>query len=141
MADPLEYRCVCCWSKVAKVEEGLPRVCRECFGKLSPADKATILTGMRQEELLRDIRGHLNILARNNENDENQLGSIARAFENFGRMIKLPAGKSTELINQVQAFFRLLQQQVEDAARNANNGRTRGGDDDDDEPWRESLRE
>lgn len=71
---------------------------------------------MNQVKLLGDIRGHLNVLARNNDNDENQLGSIAKAFENFGRMLKLPAGKANELFNQIGALVRLLHDQAEKAA-------------------------
>ena len=129
MANPLEHRCICCWSAAAKWGEGMPHVCGACLLELAPGDKAAIIAAMRQTELLHDIRGQLNILARNNDNDENQLGSIAKAFENIGRQLKLPAGKAVELANQVQAFFRLLQEQVEANRR-----------DDDDEPWRESLR-
>jgi len=135
MGNPLEHRCICCWRKesVHKWGDGIPHVCPDCLKLLGPGDKAAIITAMRHTELLSEIRGHLSILAENNENDENQLGSIAKAFENFGRMLKLPAGKAVELSNQVQAFIRLLHEQAEKAARD--------GGDDDHEPWRESLRD
>lgn len=71
---------------------------------------------MNQVRLLNDIRGHLALMERNKDNDENQLGSIARAFENFGRMLKLPAGKANELFNQMGALVRLLHEQAEKAA-------------------------
>lgn len=100
--------------------------------KLTPGERAAIVAATAQTDLLRDIRAQLDILNRNGENDENQLGSIARAFENFGRMLKLPAGKANELFNQAQAFIRLLHEQAEKAAKD---------DRDDDEPWRDSLRD
>jgi hypothetical protein len=107
----------------------MPHVCGACLLELSPGDKAAILAAMQHTELLREIRGQLDIVARNAENDENQLGSIAKAFENFGRMLKLPAGKAVELSNQVQAFIRLLHEQAERAA-------DRGDDLDDGDSWK-----
>ena len=134
MGNPLEHRCICCWNVVVPVSV-FPKVCVECRGKLTAGDKAAILSAVQHTELLRDIRAHLDVMARNAETDENQLGSIAKSFENFGRMLKLPAGKGVELANQVMALVRLLHEQAERAGR-------QGGDDrdgDDDEPWRESL--
>jgi len=129
MGNPLQHRCICCWSTVAKWGDGMPHVCGACLLELSPGDKAAILAAMQHTELLREIRGQLDIVARNAENDENQLGSIAKAFENFGRMLKLPAGKAVELSNQVQAFIRLLHEQAERAA-------DRGDDLDDGDSWK-----
>lgn len=128
---PITQCCVCCWQPCPQNND-LPRICQGCFDKLTPAERAARAEAYIQIELLRDIRAKFDVANRNAENDENQLGSIARAFENFGRMLKLPAGKAVELTNQVQAFVRLLHEQAEKAAKR---------DGDDDEPWRESLRE
>lgn len=87
---------------------------------------------MRMLEALRDVRTQLDILNRNSENDESQLGSIAKAFENFGRILKSPAGEFDDLIGEAKKLLRMLQGRVQQASER---------DKDDDEPWRESLRD
>lgn len=134
MGSPLEHRCICCWLAVCKWVDGIPHVCKECRAKLTPGDMAAIITAMRQTELLQDIRGQLDIISRQAEGDENQLGSIAKAFENCFRTIKLPAGKANEFFNQAAALVRLLHEQAE-RAQERDGGGGDDGDDDDDEPW------
>lgn len=119
--DYNEHRCICCWLVVVPAKV-FPRVCVECFAKLTLGDRAAIVAAANHTELLRDIRRNLDVLARNNDNDENQLGSIAKSFENFGRMLKLPAGKGVELANQVMALVRLLHEQAERAADGRDGG-------------------
>lgn len=82
-----EHRCVCCWLVVVPAKNPLP-VCVECAAKLTPGDRAAIVFGVRQVELLRDMRGHLNVLAENDAEDEVQLARIARTFEEFSRTLR-----------------------------------------------------
>lgn len=119
MANPLEHRCVCCWTResVTKWPDGYPHVCVECLKKLTPGDKAAIYYSMQQVELLRGIRGELDALNRNNECDEQERASHAKALENIGRQLKLPAGKVTEIMNQLQPVARLLFDMLTAAAK------------------------
>lgn len=80
-------RCVCCWLVVVPAKNPLP-VCVECAAKLTPGERAAIVFGVRQVELLRDMRGHLHILANNDAEDEVQLARIARTFEEFSRTLR-----------------------------------------------------
>lgn len=86
---PREYsenRCVCCWLIVVPKRQAIP-VCVECNGKLSSGERAAIVFALQQTELLRDMRGHLNVLARNDGEDESQLARIARTFEEFRKTL------------------------------------------------------
>mgnify|MGYP006921353200 CR=1 FL=1 len=118
-----------------KWPEGYPHVCPNCLKQLSPGDKAAIIVSLENTELLRDIRGQLEILTRNTEADEQERASHAKALENIGRQLKLPAGKVTELVNQFQPVARLLFEMLSAAAKRDER------DGDDDEPWRESMKE
>lgn len=82
---------------------------------------------MEQTELLREMRGFLDAMNRGQECDANERVSTAKALENLGRQLKLPAGKVTELVNQFQPVARLLFDMLSEAA-----ARERGDD------WRES---
>jgi hypothetical protein len=136
MGNPLQYRCIGCREKVVKHEVGVLRICRDCWAKLTVAERAARIEAMEQTELLRDIRGHLNALERGSECDANERVSTARALENLGRQMKLPAGKVTELVNQFQPVARLLFDLLSEAA-----AKGRQDDRDDDEPWRDSLKD
>lgn len=79
-------RCVCCWRVVVPKANPIP-VCVECVGKLTPGERAAAVFAVQQTELLREMRGHLDVLARNHGEDENQLARIARTFEEFRRTL------------------------------------------------------
>jgi len=79
-------RCVCCWRVVVPKANPIP-VCVECVNKLTPGERAAIVFAVQQTELLREMRGHLDAIARNDENDQQQLGGMAKAVENLGRMV------------------------------------------------------
>lgn len=130
MPNPLQHRCICCWTKESAGQwpAGYPHVCPKCLAFLKPADKAAIFAAMEQTELLRDIRGHLDALERGAECDANERVSMAKALENLGRQLKLPAGKVTEIMNQLQPVARLLFEMLSAAA-------AKQDDADDDEPF------
>jgi len=116
----------------ADEKTGLPQVCSECWGKMSPGERAARIEADLQVDLLREIRSQLDLLNLNSENDENQLGSIARAFENFGRILRPASGEFDDVMGELKKLLRMLQQRAE---------RANERDGDGDEPWRESLRE
>lgn len=129
MGNPLEHRCICCWSARPESPAGYPPVCVSCLKQLSPGDKAAILASTEQTELLRDIRGFLDAMNRGAECDANERVSIAKGIENLGRQLKLPAGKVTELVNQFQPVARLLFEMLSEAAKKSQD------DGDDDHPF------
>ena len=99
---------------------------------MSPGERAARIEADLQVDLLREIRSQLDLLNLNSENDENQLGSIARAFENFGRILRPASGEFDDVMGELKKLLRMLQQRAE---------RANERDGDGDEPWRESLRE